>query len=58
MLEKNIEITTKSASNFAKTFIDYHLLPDINFNGHLMIILLRNNNISISKKVTNIFLTH
>ena len=43
--EENIENTTKSDSNFAPTFVDHHLLPDINFYGHCLI-----NNISIPKK--------
>ena len=32
--KKNIENITKSDSNIAPTFIDHHLVPDINFNGH------------------------
>ena len=46
MSEENIENITKSDSNFAPTFADHHLLPDINFNGHCLI-----NNISIPKKI-------
>ena len=42
---KNIEHITKSESNFAPTFVDHHVLPDINFNGHCLI-----NNIYIPKK--------
>ena len=30
MLEENIENITKSDSNFAPTFVDHHVLPDIN----------------------------
>ena len=45
MLEENIENTTKSESNFAQTFVDHQLLPDININGNCLI-----NNISIPKK--------
>ena len=45
---RKIENITKSGSNFAPTFVDNYLLPDINFNGHCLI----NNNISILKKVT------
>ena len=45
-----IENITKSGSSFAPTFVDNHLLPDINFNGQCLI----NNNISILKKVTNL----
>ena len=43
MSEENIENITKSDSNFALTFADHHLLPDISFDGHCLI----NNNISI-----------
>ena len=42
MLE-NIENITKSDSNFAPTFVDHDLLPDINFNGYC----LANNDHSI-----------
>ena len=34
MSEENIENITKSDSNFAPTFVDHHVLPDINFNVH------------------------
>ena len=37
---------------FASTFVDHYVLPDINFNGHSLI----NNNISIRKKVINIYI--
>ena len=47
MSEENIGNITKSGSLFAPTFVDHHVLPDINFNGHCLI----NNNISIPKKV-------
>ena len=43
--DKNIENITKSDSNIAPTFVDHHLLPDINFNEHCLI----KNNISIPK---------
>ena len=36
MLEENIENITKSDSNFAPTFVNYLVLPDINFNGHCL----------------------
>ena len=39
----------KLDSNFAPTFVDHHLLPDINFNGQCLI-----KNIFIPKKVINI----
>ena len=35
--EKSIENITKSESNFAPTFVDYHLLPARSFNGHCLI---------------------
>ena len=55
MSEENFENITKWDSNFAPTFADHRVLPDINFNVHWLI-----NNIYIPKKVTNIyiFLTH
>ena len=54
MPEESIEKITKSDSNFAPTFVDHHVLSDINFNGHYLI----NNNISISKKVINIYISY
>ena len=47
MSAENIENITKSGSNFAPTFTDHHVLPDVNFNGHCLI----NNNISVPKRV-------
>ena len=44
--EGNIGNITKSDSNFAPTFVDHHLLPDINFSAHC----LTKRNISIPKK--------
>ena len=35
ILEENIENITKSDSNFAPTFVDHHVLIDINFNWKL-----------------------
>ena len=46
MSEENTENKTKSDSIFAPTFVDHHVLPDINFNGHCLI----NNNISFPEK--------
>ena len=43
--EENIEKITKLASNFAPTFVDYHVLPDINFN-----VLFLKKNIYTHKK--------
>ena len=37
MPEENIENITKSENDFAPTFVDHHLLSDINFNGHCLI---------------------
>ena len=49
-MEESIENITKSASNFAPTFIDHHVLPDTNFNENCLI----KNNISIPKNVINL----
>ena len=46
MSEENIENVTESESNFALTFVNHNVLPDIKFNGHCLI-----NNIYIPKKV-------
>ena len=51
--EENIENITKLGSNFAPTFVDHHLLPNMNFNGHCLI----KNNISIPKKVMNLYIS-
>ena len=32
--EDNIANITKSDRNFTPTFVDHHVLPDIDFNGH------------------------
>ena len=45
MSEENIENITNTDSNFAPTFVDDHVLPDIDFKGHCLI----NSNISILK---------
>ena len=37
MSEAIIENITKSDSSFAPTFVDHHLLPDMNFNEHCLI---------------------
>ena len=54
MSYKNIETITKSDSNFAPTFVDHHILPGMNFNGHY----LMKNNISILKKVINLYISY
>ena len=46
MSKEYIENITKSDSLFALTFVDHHVLPYINLNGHCSI----NNNISMPKK--------
>ena len=53
MSKESIENITKSDSNFAPTFVDDHVLPDINFNGHCLI-----NNICISKRVINTYISY
>ena len=57
MSEENIENTeniTKSDGNFAPPFVDHHLFPDINFNGHCLI----NNNIYTLKNGINLYITY
>ena len=54
MSEKSIENITKSDSNFAPTFADHHLLPEMNFNGHC---LIKSNN-SNPKKVINLYISY
>ena len=53
MSEENIEKVTKSDSLFSPTFVDHHVLPDINFNGRHLIKI----NISIPKETINIFIS-
>ena len=52
MSEEYIQKATKSDSDFAATFVNNNLLPGINFNGYSLI----NNNISIIKKVINLYI--
>ena len=54
MSEENIENITESDSNFAPTFVDHHVLTEINFNAHCFI----KNNISIPKKVINLYISY
>ena len=51
--EKSIENITESDNNFAPTFVDHHLLPDVSFNGHCLI-----KKIFISKKVTDLYISY
>ena len=53
MSEESTENITKSGSNFAPTFADHHLLPDMNFNENSLI-----KNISIPKKVINLYISY
>ena len=52
MSKETIENITKSESNFAPTFVDHHLLSEMNFNGHCLI----KNNICIPKKVISLYI--
>ena len=52
--EGNFENKTKSDSKFTPTFIDHHLLPEIDFDRHCLI----NNNMSIPKAVTNLYISY
>ena len=54
MSEENIENITKSDCNFAPTFVDHHVLPDLNFNEHCLI----NNTIFIPKKIINLHISY
>ena len=54
MSQENIQNITESDSIFAPTFVDHHVLSDINFNGHYLI----KNNISIPKKVINLSISY
>ena len=54
MSEEGIENITKSNSNFASTFVDHRVLPEMNFNADCLI----KNNISIPKKVINLYISY
>ena len=53
MSKEIVENITNSDSSFALTFVDHHLLPDINFNGDCLM-----NNISLPKKVINLYISY
>ena len=53
MSEESIENITKSDSNIASTFVDHHLLLDMNFSEHC---LIKSNN-SIPNKVINLYIS-
>ena len=54
MSEENIENITTSDRNFASTFVDNNVLPDITLNGHCLI----KDNIFILKKVINLYIPY
>ena len=49
--EESIEVINISDSLFAPTFVNSYALPGVDFNGYFLI----NNNISIPKKVINLY---
>ena len=53
MSGESLENITKSDGNFPPTFVDNHLLPDMNFNGECLM-----KNISIAKKVINLRISY
>ena len=53
MSEENFENINKSDSNFGATLFNHHVLPDTISNGHC----LMNNDISIPKKVINLYIS-
>ena len=54
MSQESIKNITKSDSNFASTFVDHHLLQDMNFNGYCLI----KNNIFPCKCNKSIYFPH
>ena len=54
MSQESIENITKSNSLFALTFVNHYILPNVDFNGHCLI----NNNISIPKKIINLYISY
>ena len=54
VLEESIENITKSDYNFAPTFVNHHVLPDINFSRYCFM----KNDISIPKKVINLYICY
>ena len=51
MTDENLKNITNSDSNFAPTFINHHVSPDVNFNGYCLM-----HNIYIPRKVINIYI--
>ena len=54
MSGESVENITELDSNFAATFVDHHVLPEINFSGHCLV----SNNISIHKIVINLYISY
>ena len=54
MSEESNENINKSDRKFSPAFVDHHLLPDMNCNGHCLI----KNNISVPKKVINLYIAY
>ena len=54
MPQESMEGITKSDKSFAPTFVDPHLLLDMNFIGHCLI----KSNISIPKEVINLYISY
>ena len=53
MSEESIENITKSESNFAPTFVNHHLLPDMDFNEYCLV-----KNIYIPKKGIYLYISY
>ena len=54
MSEESIGNIAKSGSSFAPTFVDHHVLADINFDRHCLV----KKNIFIPKKVINLYISY
>ena len=54
MSEESIQNIAKLDCNFAPTFVDHHLLPDMNFNRHCFI----KNKTSIPKEVIHLYISY
>ena len=54
MSEESIQNIAKLDCNFAPTFVDHHLLPDMNFNRHCLI----KNKTSIPKEVIHLYISY
>ena len=54
MSEESIGNIAKSGSSFAPTFVDHHVLADINFDRHCLV----KKNIFIPEKVINLYISY